>query len=83
MSLIYAAIGSITTATRIAKELSTRGIRASVVHTPPEINNGGCSYSVSVDEKNRHAVELLASTGRYKIKKLYAANQDGGYNDLS
>lgn len=83
MSLIYAAIGSVTTAARLKKELSARGIRARVVDTPSEINSGGCSYSVSVSQIHRRELEQLASAGRYKIKKIYAKNPKGGYYDLS
>lgn len=77
MSQIYAAVGSITTATRLSKELFARGIKNTVTHTPGS-GRGGCSYSVKLDEAYRKEITELA--GRYKIKKIIDPDSDGLYD---
>lgn len=83
MAYIYAAVGSVTTAARLSRELAKRGISASVMHTPPELDRGGCSYSVRVDEAYRSQLENAASGRRYKIRRLYMQDKGKDYYDLS
>lgn len=83
MSYIYAAIGSVTTATRLSRELMRRGVSADVVHTPSEINSGGCSYSVRLPAQNRDILEQTALEKRYKIRRLYGRDKENSYYDIS
>ena len=49
---MYILIGSVTTATRLKKAAEKIiGFPAYVVHTPSALNQGGCSYSVRVDDR--------------------------------
>lgn len=82
MSDIYAAMGSVTTATRLSRELQRRGVAARVVHTPSEVNSGGCSYSVRVPYQQREALEETAAARRFRIRRMYASDGEG-YYDIS
>ena len=49
---MYILVGSVTTATRLKKAAEKIiGFPAYVVHTPSALNQGGCSYSVRVDDR--------------------------------
>ena len=80
-------VGSVTTAVRIKKKLSSLGDKsASVIHTPSFINSGGCSYSVKTDNKNLNLVTSLAEEKQIKYKKLFTESNDNGgteYHDIS
>jgi len=53
MEKILITIGSVTTASRFARVMERRaGKHASVVQTPSELNTGGCSYSVKINESD-------------------------------
>ncbi len=70
--MIYATVGSVTTAVRLAKRLSARGdMRSSVVHTPAEINNGGCSYSVRTSLRDTAAIRQIAAEYGIQIRGFY------------
>ncbi len=71
MAYIYAAIGSITSATRLSRKLSQAGINASILHTPAAVNKGGCSYSVRVRERERGALMAAAESLGIKIRSMY------------
>lgn len=69
---MYVVVGSITTATRLAKILEkTIGVPADVVHTPSPISNGGCSYSVRISEKSLNSVRAVISEFDIRIKGIY------------
>ncbi len=72
MPKIYAEIGSITTATRIQKELSDNKIKSEMVHTPN--STSGCSYTLKTDEK--YEPELRKLSKRYKIKRIFKSDSD-------
>lgn len=82
MSHIYAAIGSVTAATRFVRELNRMGIRAAVVHTPAEINSGGCSYSVRVDERYSSELEAVARMKNYRLKRMYKVEKGEVFVDI-
>mgnify|MGYP000953086851 CR=1 FL=1 len=70
--MIYATVGSVTTAARLAKKLSAHGdLRTSVVHTPPEINDGGCSYSVRTSLRDPAAIREIAAEYGIQIRGFY------------
>ncbi len=72
MQKILITVGSVTTAARLEKYLRKRmGIRSSVVHTPSEINNGGCSYSLRIDEKFLDIVKTAISEAGIRVRKFY------------
>ena len=59
-------IGSITTAARAAKIIEQiPRISVSVVHTPKELNKGGCSYSIRFNDKYEASVRKIIA--EYKI----------------
>ncbi len=80
-------IGSITTATRAAKTIEKNlGISAQVVHTPSELNRGGCSYSVRINEKYELNVRRLVNQYKIPVRRWYREVYDGQrrvYNDIS
>ncbi len=72
MPKIYAEVGSVTTASRLQRELLNQKIKAEVIHTPK--SSSGCSYSVRLDE--RYEDVLLKFTSRYKIKRIIKSDSD-------
>ena len=79
-------IGSITTATRLKRELETQQIQARVVHTPSELGNKGCSYSVKT--KNSALPKIIEYIDKYnlKIKGFYlveVTKRGEVYHDIS
>lgn len=75
-------IGSITTATRAEKLIRAKtGIRGKVIHTPSEINRGGCSYSLRYSDELEGALRKIVSEYRIPAKKWY--KEASGYYDLS
>lgn len=70
------AIGSPAAAERLARLLEKDSIRASVIHTPPSVSRGGCSYSVRVGERYKETVKKLAADAGIPIKGFY--REDGG-----
>ncbi|MGM9936240.1 MAG: putative Se/S carrier-like protein [Candidatus Ornithomonoglobus sp.] len=69
---MLAVVGSITTATRLAR-LIEKNIKSpvSVVHTPSNINKGGCSYSVRFKEQYEQRIRGLVSDYNFQIKGFY------------
>lgn len=82
---VYVVIGSITTATRLARLLErTAGVPASVVHTPAAIQTGGCSYSVRITDRAVETVKAVVDEYGINIKGIYELS--GGereYRDIS
>ncbi len=75
-------IGSITTATRAAKIIQAKtGIKGQVVHTPSEINRGGCSYSIRYNDDYENQLRKVVKENRIPAKKWY--KEASGYYDLS
>ena len=79
---IYAAVGSLTTATRLARELERRGTAAAVTHTPSQMNKGGCSYSVKVKSADRAMLEQAAADRRVRLRAIIGSDGER-YYDLS
>ena len=79
--------GSVTSAMRLEKTLNNAGIiNVAVIHTPPAINSGGCSYSVRVPYKYIHKATEILGNKKVKFKKLYAEeiqSEGRSYNALS
>ena len=82
MEYIMAKIGSVNRASMLKKMLEKQGIDAYVVHTPPKLNKGGCSYSVKFNKAVLDTVIQIAKDNRIKIKGIYA-DKGGEYYDIS
>lgn len=84
---MYIVVGSVTTATRLARILEKRvGIPASVAHTPSAIKNGGCSYSVRIGDSALIAAKQVVDEYGVNIKGMYKEEISGGereYRDIS
>ena len=67
---MYILVGSVTTATRLKKAAEKIiGFPAYVVHTPSALNQGGCSYSVRVDDRALNEIRKIA--GDNEIRRIY------------
>lgn len=65
-------IGSVTTASRLAKLIEREAhLKASVMHTPSELNKGGCSYSVRVNCDDYIYISSLLKKYNIRIKHCY------------
>lgn len=79
MSNLIVTVGAVTTAMRLEKKLNFLGdINATVIHTPIEINSGGCSYSVKTTLSKLPLIEKIISDNKIKIKRVFIEeNYDG------
>ena len=69
---MYILIGSVTTATRLKKAAEKIiGFPAYVVHTPSALNQGGCSYSVRVDDRALNEIRKIAGDNEIPIRRIY------------
>ena len=67
---MYILIGSVTTATRLKKAAEKIiGFPAYVVHTPSALNQGGCSYSVRVDDRALNEIRKIDN--EIPIRRIY------------
>lgn len=84
---LIAVVGSITTASRLEKKISATGrIFSRIVHTPAELGNGGCSYSIRTKGENLPVVIETANRYRIKVKGYYLIESSNGkevYHALS
>lgn len=80
MIFLYVIVGSITTATRLKKQLETESAySAEVVHTPAGLaKSSGCSYSVRTDNKAYSMLRPLSDASGIRIKKVYMEEIVGG-----
>ena len=84
---MYIVIGSVTTATRLARLIERNaGVPADVARTPAAIKNGGCSYSVRVNGISADNVRSIIKDYGVNIKGIYTEELSGGereYRDIS
>lgn len=64
-------LSSSTSAERLVRMLKRKNIFAEAVQTPKSISEGGCGYSVRVDEKFSREAEKAAKELRIAVKGLY------------
>ena len=77
-------IGSVTTASRAAKVISKAlGIRVQVVHTPAELNKGGCSYSIKFSDNYMMSVKRVVAEYKIPVRRWYSETGEHSYNDIS
>ncbi len=75
-------IGSITSATRAVKTIQAKtGIKGQVVHTPSEINKGGCSYSIRYNDNLEEQLRNVVKENHIPAKKWY--KEASGNYDIS
>ena len=65
----YLVFSSATSAQRLSKLLSVKGIKSSMVHTPKAVSDGGCGYSLIIQERYLYKSVHLAEEYGIKIKK--------------
>lgn len=84
---MYIVIGSVTTATRLARIFERSfGVPASVAHTPAAIKNGGCSYSVRINGVSADRAKQIIKNYGINIKGIYTEELSNGervYRDIS
>lgn len=87
MSNLIITAGSVTAALRLEKKLNAAGIiNSAVIHTPPAINSGGCSYSVRAPYKNLNLIKEVLADKKVKYRRLFTEETVNGervYNALS
>ncbi len=85
MSEILVVVGSITSATRLAKRLAKYGnSNARVINTPAALGGSGCSYSVRAPRSDEQLIRN--NLHGITIKKIYVEETDGKekyYYDIS
>ena len=84
---MYVLVGSSTTATRLKKVCErVLGFPAYVVHTPSELNKGGCSYCVRMDDRALGDIRKIAADNEIPVKRIYiekTENWERVYNVVS
>lgn len=86
MSDLLTVIGSVTTASRLKRELERRKITAAVVHTPTELGNSGCSYSIKTKRAILPVIIELAEKYKIKVKGFFIIEETSNgavYHDIS
>ncbi len=85
MSEILVVVGSITSATRLAKRLTKYGdYRARVINTPAKLGGRGCSYSVRASRESE--MFIRNNLHGISVKGIYIEKTDGRerfYDDIS
>lgn len=80
-------IGSVTTAARASRIIEKAlGINVQVVHTPRELNRGGCSYSIRFSDSYEMSVKRVVAEYKIPVRRWYReSNGSTGrvYDDLS
>lgn len=76
---MYILVGSATTAARLKKAVEKNvGFPAYVVHTPSALSQGGCSYSLRLDDRMMGDVEKIARDNNIRIKNIYIEKTENG-----
>ena len=87
MSNLIVTAGSVTTAIRLEKQLHYAGdLNAAVIHTPPAISTGGCSYSVRTSPDKLSLIKQIMSNKKIRVRKFYIeelVNGERVYSALS
>ena len=77
---MYIVTGSVTSAVRLKRVLeSASGYPAEVVHTPPQIKHGGCSYSVLADDRLRDFIRPFCAEKDIPVKGIYVREGEEFY----
>ena len=73
---------SITFAKRIRDKYRFGKDYISVMHTPSDISNGSCSYSVKVKEALVDRAIAAAKSNGYKINGVFKEDAEGNYKPI-
>jgi hypothetical protein len=80
-------IGSTTSAMRLARLIRAQThCRAEIMHTPSELNRGGCSYSIRTERSAVGHARQIAEKYKLPFGKVYRIQNINGervYNALS
>lgn len=71
----YLVFSSATSAQRLSKLLAGEGIKATMIHTPKSVSDGGCGYSLVIQENHLYKAVTLAEKYGIKIKKTAEKTQ--------
>lgn len=72
MNYILGAVGSITSATRLSQQLERKaGCKSKVVHTPNKGDEGSCSYSLKIEERDLQSLLTVSREVRIPVRKFY------------
>ncbi len=77
MKRYYLVVSSVTTAQRLQRLLRKRGMEAGMVHTPQNLSEKGCSYSVIV--RDCKAALKIAEEAGLAVRNCYEQNKDGTF----
>ena len=84
---MYIVTGPITSAIRLSRAVERfTGTPAAVIHTPSQMNKGGCSYTVKTDMTDTEALRKIAADNGVTIKGIYGEKTSGKgreYYDIS
>ncbi|MBQ7574592.1 MAG: DUF3343 domain-containing protein [Clostridia bacterium] len=76
---MYVLVGSVTTAMRFKRLLEQiASAPCDVVHTPSQLHNGGCSYSVRLDNKYLGTAKTISDEYGINIRKIFLDELVGG-----
>lgn len=64
-------LSSLTSAQRMKKLLAAKNISSEIIQTPKYLSDGGCSYSLKVNDSSLKEVNSVASGLHITIKKVY------------
>lgn len=81
MPKYYLVVSSVTTAQRLQKLCKKQGISLSIVHTPQDLSEKGCSYSLIAQERDYHKVDALAKEFGIIVRDRFLS-KDGNYQKL-
>ncbi len=81
MPKYYLVVSSVTTAQRLQKLCQRQGISLSVVHTPQDLSQKGCSYSLIVSERDYSRVCNLSETNKIPVRDRFLY-KDGRYQKI-
>ena len=65
---MYAVVSSQQRAVKLLEKLHYNSINASIVNTPKQFSEYGCSYSVFFDAKDIYSVRQIAEQNSIKVK---------------
>lgn len=76
---MYIVVGSSTSAERLKRAVErVVGFPAYVVHTPAPIRQGGCSYSVRIDDRALDEIRTIAAENIISFKGIYIEKTENG-----
>ena len=75
---MLATVASVTSANRLKKCVSEKGISSSVAQTPHILTKEGCGYSLRFDDRYLNEIESCARTLNIKIRGYFKEDNANG-----